>query len=140
MAAGDQSLSLAEKILGDYSQPDIPELNAVSKFVQLDTCNNSQSHFSNLDADITTLDDQDELQVTDFYSLCDYQDLDQKLDNFPRQIYLERELELSQNSEEFVINYRSYLANSIQQCVQSSQPDTKVDTRKLVTRHTSSNS
>ena len=27
MAAGDQSLSLAEKILGDYSQPDIPELN-----------------------------------------------------------------------------------------------------------------
>ena len=48
MAEGDQSLSLAEKILGDYPQPDIPELNAVSQFLQLDTCNNSQSHFTNL--------------------------------------------------------------------------------------------
>ena len=52
MAAGDQSLSLAEKILGDYSQPDIPaELNAVSQFVQLDTCNSRQGHFANLDAE-----------------------------------------------------------------------------------------
>ena len=128
------------QILGDYSQPDIPELNAVSQFVQLDTCNNSQSHFANLDADFMTLDNQDELQVTDFYSLCDYQDLDQKLDNLPRQIYLERLLELSQNSEEFIISYRSYLANSIQQSAQSSQPDTQADTRKLVTRRTTSNS
>ena len=60
MVSSDQSLSLAEKILGDYPQPDIPELNAESEFVHLDTGNNIQSHLTDLDADIRTLDDQDD--------------------------------------------------------------------------------
>ena len=104
MAAGDQSLSLAEKILGDYSQPDIPELNAVSQFVQLDTCNNSQSHFANLDADFMTLDNQDELQVTDFYSLCDY--LWPFSQKFLRSIMLVREnLRFCSFSQKFLREY-----------------------------------
>ena len=54
-------LSLAEKILVIIHKP---ELNEVNAFVHLHTCtcNNSQSHCTNLDAVIRTSTDQNELQ------------------------------------------------------------------------------
>lgn len=49
IAANDQFLSLMERVLGEQTHTDIPELNAVCEFVRLDTNNNNPSDISNID-------------------------------------------------------------------------------------------